>query len=172
MKEMIKPLFNEKDIEKKINALAEKISEDYKGKEICVVAVLKGSVFFLADLLRKIALPMTINFVELKSYKGTETTGEVELKLSTDFDISNKHVLIIEDILDTGITLDYLLKRLELQKPSSIKICVLVEKPARKKIDIKADYVGFTIGDYFIVGYGLDYNEKYRNLPFIGVLET
>ncbi len=172
MKETIKPLFNEKDIEKKVKSIAEKIAEDYKGKELSVVSILKGSVFFLADLLRKIPLPMTINFVELKSYKGTETTGEVEIKLSTDFDISGKDVLIIEDILDTGITLDYLIKRLELQKPASIKVCVLVEKPARKKIDIKANYVGFTIGDYFIVGYGLDYNEKYRNLPFIGVLET
>jgi len=170
MNETITPLFKEEEIAAKVSQLADKINADYKGKQISVLAILKGSVFFLSDLLRRINLPVTINFVELRSYKGTESMGEVKIRFESDFSMEQKNVLIVEDIVDTGITLDYLIKRIELHKPSSIKICTLIEKPSRKKIDIKSDYLGFTIADYYIVGYGLDYNEHYRNLPFIGIL--
>lgn len=171
MKETITPLFKEEEIQYKISQMAEKINADYKDKQICILAILKGSIFFLADLLRKLTVPLTINFVELRSYKGTGSTGEVHVKLESDYNVEQKDVLVVEDILDTCITLDYLIKRLELQKPSSIKICSLIEKPSRKKINIKSDYTGFTIADYFIVGYGLDYEEQYRNLPYIGILQ-
>ena len=170
MNETITPLFKEEEIAAKVSQLADKINADYKGKQISVLAILKGSVFFLADLLRRINVPVTINFVELRSNKGTESMREVKVRFESDFSMEQKNVLIVEDIVDTGITLDYLIKRIELHKPSSIKICTLIEKPSRKKIDIKSDYLGFTIADYYIVGYGLDYNEHYRNLPFIGIL--
>jgi hypoxanthine phosphoribosyltransferase len=170
MKEKINVLYKREVIKEKVKQIAGRINEDYKGKEIYAIGILKGCLFFMADLLREIEVPMTIHFVELRSYKGLESTGEVNIRLSSEVNVEGKDVLIIEDILDTGVTLDYIIKTLEMQKPHSIKACVLIEKPSRRRVNVKADYVGFVIPDYFVVGYGLDYDEYYRNLPYIGVI--
>lgn len=170
MVDKITTLYKREVIIEKIKQIAGRINEDYKGKEIYAIGVLKGCIFFMADLLRYIEVPLTIHFVELRSYKGDKSTGEVSLKLSTDISVEGKEVLIIEDILDTGVTLDYMVRSLEMQRPASVKVCVLIEKPSRRKVKVKADYVGFVIPDYYVVGYGLDYNELYRNLPYIGLI--
>lgn len=170
MIDKITPLYKREVIIEKIKQIASKINEDYKGKEIYAIGVLKGCIFFMADLLRYIEVPLTIHFVELRSYEGDKSTGNVSLKFSTDINVEGKEVLIIEDILDTGVTLDYMIKSIEMQKPALVRVCVLIEKPSRRKVKVKADYVGFVIPDYYVVGYGLDYNELYRNLPYIGLV--
>ncbi len=170
MIDKITPLYKREVIIEKIKQIAGKINEDYKGKEIYAIGILKGCLFFMADLLRHIEVPLTIHFAELRSYEGQQSTGTVSLRLSSDINVEGKDVLIIEDILDTGVTLDYIIKSLEMQKPKSIKVCVLIEKPSRRRVKVKADYIGFVIPDYFVIGYGLDYNEFYRNLPYIGLV--
>ena len=165
-------LFSEEVIRNRVKALGEEISRDYAGKEIVCIGVLKGCFVFMADLVRELNLDCSIDFMAVSSYgSGTVTTGAVKIGKDISANIEDRDVLIIEDILDSGVTLSYLREFLMQRKPASIKICTLFDKPARRRADIKADYVGLVCPDEFIVGYGLDYDEKYRNLPYIGVLK-
>lgn len=165
-------LYDEAVISAKIKALGARISEDYAGKSPFLIGVLKGCFVFMADLARNITLPCDIDFMAVSSYgSGTSTTGAVKITKDLNRDIEGRDVLIIEDILDSGVTLSYLKAYLSNRNPASIKICTLMDKPARRKADITADYTGFVCPDEFVVGYGLDYDEKYRNLPYIGVLK-
>ncbi|MGB9813951.1 MAG: hypoxanthine phosphoribosyltransferase [Thermovenabulum sp.] len=166
-------LISEEEIKAKLKELGKRITEDYKGVDnILLVGVLKGAVLFIADLVRHIDLPLEIDFMAVSSYgASTESSGVVRILKDLEQNIQGKNILIVEDIIDSGLTLSYLYNLLKSRKPADIKICTLLDKPSRRKIDIKVDYVGFEIPDYFVVGYGLDYNEKYRNLPFIGVLK-
>lgn len=165
-------LYSEEVILSKVKELAERISEDYVGKELIVVGVLKGSVVFTSDLIKFISIPCTLDFMAVSSYgNSSETSGVVRILKDLDQDIEGKHVLIVEDIVDTGITLSYLLEYLKARKASSIEIVALLNKEARRKSDISVKYVGFEVPDEFIIGYGIDYAEHYRNLPFIGSLK-
>ena len=164
-------LLTEQQIDDKIGEMAKEISEDYAGKQAILVSILKGSFIFMADLVRKLDIDCTLDFMIVSSY-GTksQSTGAVKIIKDLDIDIENKHIMLVEDILDSGLTLSYIKRILETKKPASLRICTLLDKPGRRTADITADYVGFTIPDKFIVGYGLDYAERYRNLPMIGVL--
>ena len=165
-------LYDEAVMSAKIKELGTRISEDYAGKSPFLIGVLKGCFVFMADLAREITLPCDIDFMAVSSYgSGTSTTGAVKITKDLNRDIEGRDVLIIEDILDSGVTLSYLKAYLSNRNPASIKICTLMDKPARRKADITADYTGFVCPDEFVVGYGLDYDEKYRNLPYIGVLK-
>ena len=165
-------LYSEADIHAKVRELAAAIDRDYAGCSPFLIGVLKGCFVFMADLARAITLPCDIDFMSVSSYgNGTSTTGAVSITKDLSRDIEGRDVLIVEDILDSGVTLSYLKSYLQNRKPASLRICTLLDKPARRRADITADYVGFTCPDSFVVGYGLDYAEKYRNLPFIGVLK-
>ena len=165
-------LYDEATIAAKVREIGARITKDYEGKAPFLVGVLKGCFVFMSDLSKEIDLYCDIDFMAVSSYgSGTTTTGAVQIKKDLSRNIEGRDVIIIEDILDSGVTLSYLTKYLENRKPASIKICTLMDKPARRKTDIKADYIGFECPDEFVVGYGLDYDEKYRNLPFIGVLK-
>lgn len=166
-----KVLYTEEELSEICARLGKQISEDYKGKNLLLVSVLKGSIVFMADLMRNITVPCGVDFMAVSSYDGTKTTGNVKIKLDLDINLNGYDLLLVEDILDSGITLDSLRSMLSLRNPNSIKICTLLDKPERRIATIKADYVGTCVPDEFVVGYGLDYNEKYRNLPFIGVLK-
>lgn len=164
-------LISEEELKQICKKLGEQITRDYQGKKLLVVSVLKGAVVFMADLLREIKCECQIDFIAVSSYSGTKTTGVVKFKKDLDIDPDGMDILIVEDILDSGVTLSYLSSVLMGRNANSIKICTLLDKPANRKADIKADYVGRVVPDAFIIGYGLDYNEKYRNLPYIGILE-
>ena len=166
-------LLSEEELKNIVDRLGEQISKDYKDKKLVLVSVLKGSVIFMADLMRAIKIPCTIDFMSVSSYgSGTKTTGVVKIIKDLDNEVVNgADLLIVEDILDSGVTLSYLMKVLSARNPNSIKICTLIDKPERRKADIKADYKGAEIPDAFVVGYGLDYDEKYRNLPFVGIVK-
>lgn len=164
-------LVSEEEIRQICKRLGEQITRDYQGKKLLVVSVLKGAVVFMADLLREIKCDCTIDFIAVSSYSGTKTTGVVKFKKDLDVDPDGMDILIVEDILDSGVTLSYLISVLMGRNANSIKICTLLDKPSNRKADIKADYVGQVVPDEFIIGYGLDYNEKYRNLPYIGILD-
>ena len=165
-------LFSEEAINKRVKELASRISEDYKGKELLVVGVLKGSVIFAAELIKNITIPCQIDFMAVSSYgDSSETTGVVRILKDLDSEISGKHIIIVEDIVDRGITLNYLSNYLKSRNASSVEIVSLLTKPSRRKVDIDCKYVGFETPDEFLVGYGLDYAEKYRNLPFVGILK-
>ncbi|MEG0895180.1 MAG: hypoxanthine phosphoribosyltransferase [Oscillospiraceae bacterium] len=167
-----KVLLSEEEISAKIKELGETISKDYKGKSLLMVSVLKGSVIFMADLMRAITIPCQIDFMSVSSYgSGVKTSGVVKIIKDLDVQLEGKDLLIVEDILDSGKTLEYLKSILTERKPNSIKICTLLDKPERRQVDIFADYKGFHVPDKFVVGYGLDYDEKYRNLPYIGILK-
>ncbi len=165
-------LISEAQIHDKVAELGERISADYAGRAVTLVSVLKGSLPFMADLMRAIRIPVQIDLMEVSSYGGatTETSGLVRILKDLSSSIAGKDVLIVEDIIDTGLTLNYLLRYLRGKNPDSLRICALLDKPARRLVEIPIDYLGFTIPDEFVVGYGLDYGEFYRNLPFIGVL--
>ncbi len=166
-------LFSKEDLNEICNRLGKEISNDYKGKELVLVGMLKGATLFMADLIRKIDIPCYIDFMEASSYVGTKNSGgEVKINKYLRNDIKGMDVLIVEDILESGFTLDTVVKILEKQNPKSLKICTLLDKPESRKVkNIKADYVGAKIPkDKFVIGYGFDYNEKYRNLPFVGVM--
>ncbi len=163
-------LISEEELKSICIRLGEQITRDYQGKKLLVVSVLKGAVVFMSDLLREIKCDCVIDFIAVSSYSGTKTTGVVKFKKDLDVDPDGMHILIVEDILDSGITLSYLSGVLKGRNAESIKICTLLDKPENRKADIKADYVGKVIPDAFVVGYGLDYDEKYRNLPYVGVL--
>ena len=161
-----KVLLSEEQLSQKIAELGEEISKDYQGKEIVAICVLKGAILFMADLARAVKVPMALDFMAVSSYgNGTSTSGTVRILKDLDNSIEGKHVLVVEDIIDSGVTLKYLLKNLKSRKPASIKLCTLLNKPERRRVEVDIDYCGFTVPDYFLVGYGLDYAEKYRNLP-------
>ena len=165
-------LISEEQIRAKVAELGRQISEDYSDQAVTLVSVLKGSLPFMADLMRAISIPVQIDLMEVSSYGGatTESSGLVRILKDLSSSIAGKDVLIVEDIIDTGLTLNYLLRYLRGKNPSSLRICALLDKPARRLVEIPIDYRGFTIPDEFVVGYGLDFGEFYRNLPFIGVL--
>ena len=165
-------LISEEQIRAKVAELGGQLSADYAGRSVTLVSVLKGSLPFMADLMRQISVPVTIDLMEVSSYGGqsTETSGLVRILKDLSASIEDKDVVIVEDIIDTGLTLNYLVRYLRGKNPRSLRICALLDKPARRLVDIAIDYRGFTIPDQFVVGYGLDYGEFYRNLPFIGVL--
>lgn len=165
-------LFSQEDIQRMVERLGEAISKDYEGKKLLLVSILKGSVIFMADIMRHITLPARIDFMTVSSYgSGTQTKGNVKILKDLDIDPKGYDLLIIEDILDSGRTLASLMDILTLRNPKSIRICTLFDKPERREADIKADYFGAVVPNAFIVGYGLDYDEKYRNLPFVGILK-
>lgn len=173
MKEDIKEvLFSSDTLSEKVRELAERVSNDYKGKDLVVVGILKGSVIFAAELIKNISIPCEIDFMAVSSYgNSTETSGVVRILKDLDSGIEGKDILIVEDIVDTGTTLKYLLQYLKARKANSIEIVALLNKPARRKVDLNVKYIGFEVPDAFIVGYGIDYAEKYRNLPYIGILK-
>lgn len=169
--ENIRTLITAEAIADKVRELGAKISEDYRGQELVLVPVLNGSFIFAADLARAIDVPLEIDFFGCSSYEGSSTTGVVKTTLDLSSPIEGKHVIVVEDIVDTGLTMSYMLENLETRHPASLKLASLLHKPARTKVPIEIDYLGFTIEDVFAIGYGLDYDEKYRNLPYLGVLE-
>jgi len=163
-------LITSAQLDERIRQLGNQITQDYQGKKLLLISILKGSVVFLSDLMRKIKLPLEIDFMCISSYQNSmQSSGEVKILKDLSRNIENYHVLIVEDILDTGITLSYLVPKLLDRRPESLKICTLLDKPSRRRVPVQADYVGFRIDDRFIVGYGLDYAENYRNLDYIGV---
>lgn len=165
-------LFTQEKIASIVRNMGRQISEDYRGKNLFMVSVLKGSLMFMADLMRAIDIPCSIDFLSVSSYgSGTVSSGEVRILKDLDSSLEGKDLLIVEDILDSGATLSFLLKNLEARRPASIRLCTFLDKPERRKVDIHPDYAGAEVPDKFIVGYGLDYAEKYRNLPYIGVLK-
>lgn len=165
-------LFTEAELNERISELGEQITADYEGKSLIVVGILKGSNIFTSDLVRKINLPLKMDFMAVSSYgSSTESTGVVKILKDLDRDIDGEHVLIVEDIVDSGLTLKYLKEILLTRNPASVRICTLLDKPARRKENIKPDYLGYEVPDEFIVGYGIDYAERYRNLPFVGILK-
>jgi hypoxanthine phosphoribosyltransferase len=165
-------LLTEEELRAKVAELGARIGADYAGRELTLVSVLKGSLPFMADLMREIPIPVRIDLMEVSSYGGTatESSGLVRILKDLSASIEHEHVLIVEDIIDTGLTLNYLVRYLRGKNPASLRICTLLDKPARRLVEIPVDYVGFTIPDQFVVGYGLDYGEIYRNLKFVGVL--
>ncbi|SET41572.1 hypoxanthine phosphoribosyltransferase [[Clostridium] polysaccharolyticum] len=172
MADKISVLISEKDVEQRIQELADQITKEYAGKEVHLICVLKGSIFFTCELAKKIPLPVTFDFMSVSSYGNqTESSGRVRIIKDLDEPIDGKDVIVIEDIIDSGRTLSYLMDMLSARKPASLKLCTLLDKPDRRVTDVKVDYVGFEIPDKFVVGYGLDYVQKYRNLPYIGVVE-
>lgn len=166
-----KILITEEQLEKRISELGRQITDEYKDKKLLLLSILKGSVVFLSDLMREIDLPLEIDFMCVSSYQNsTKSSGNVRILKDLTKDIKDYSVLIVEDILDTGMTLSYLIPELLDRNPESLRICTLLDKPSRRKVPLKADYVGFQIENHFIVGYGLDYAEQYRNLKYIGII--
>ena len=172
MEDIQEVLFTERQIAVMVEQVGQQISQDYKDKNLLLVSVLKGSVVFMADLMRSISIPAKIDFMATSSYgAGTKTSGVVKIIKDLDIPLSGYDIVLVEDILDSGKTLNYLMELLRDRNPRSLQVCALFDKPERREVDVKAAYVGSVIPDAFIVGYGLDYDEKYRNLPFVGVLK-
>ncbi|MGE5444204.1 MAG: hypoxanthine phosphoribosyltransferase [Ignavibacteriales bacterium] len=164
-------LITEEEIKRRVKELGEEISRDYKGKDLVIVAVLRGAIVFLCDLIREISIPITLDFLSISSYSGQTQTGVVRILKDLDESIEDRHVILVEDIIDTGLTLNYILKTLKARRPADIRVCALLDKKARRIVDVRIDYVGFEIPDEFVVGYGMDYGQRYRSLPFIGILK-
>lgn len=172
MQEHIRVLLSEQEVDRRIREIGEQISRDYAGKSIHMVCVLKGGSFFMCELAKRITVPVSLDFMSVSSYGGnTRSSGVVKIVKDLDEPLQGKDVLVVEDIVDSGRTLSYLLEMLQDRKPASLRLCTLLDKPDRRVIDVKVDYTGFKIPDEFVVGYGLDYDQKYRNLPYIGVVE-
>ncbi|MDR3287798.1 MAG: hypoxanthine phosphoribosyltransferase [Peptococcaceae bacterium] len=170
--DVAKILINQEQLRERVTQLGAELTRDYAGKKLMLVGILKGAVLFMADLMREIRLPLAYDFMAVSSYgAATVTSGVVRILKDLDSSVENTHVLIVEDIIDTGLTLKYLTETLEARQPLSVKIVTLLDKPTRRKLDVRPDYNGFVIPDEFVVGYGLDYNGNYRNLPYIGVLQ-
>ncbi len=166
-------LIEEDRLQARIRELGRELSADYEGRELLLVGVLKGAVFFMADLMRSLSVPCEIDFMAISSYgASTGSSGVVRILKDLDINIENRHVLVVEDIIDSGLTLSYLLRNLESRKPASLEICALLTKPSRREIDVRVRYVGFEIPNKFVIGYGLDFAERYRNLPYVGVLHS
>ena len=172
MAETIRELVSEEEVEKRVCELGRQISEDYAGRQVHLICVLKGGVFFMCELAKRITVPVSMDFMRVSSYgDGTASSGVVKSAKDLDESLEGKDVLIVEDIIDSGRTLSYLIQILEKRGPKSLKLCTLLDKPERRVKPVTVDYVGFNIPDEFVVGYGLDYAQKYRNLPYIGVVE-
>lgn len=172
MSERVEVLINEEAVEARIKELAEQISKDYEGKDLHIICILKGSVFFTCELAKRITIPVTLDFMSVSSY-GSDTKSSGVIKIAKDLDesILERDILVIEDIVDSGNTLSYLLDMLKNRQPKSMKLCTLLDKPDRRRKPVHVDYTGFQIPDEFVVGYGLDYAQKYRNLPYVGVVK-
>ena len=172
MAERIRVMIPEAEVDAKIEELGKKISEDYAGKQVHLICILKGSVFFMCELAKRITVPVSLDFMSVSSYgDGTKSSGIVKIAKDLDETLEGKHVIVIEDIIDSGRTLSYLMEVLGKRNPRSLKLCTLLDKPDRRVTEVQVDYVGFEIPDEFVVGYGLDYAQNYRNLPYIGVVE-
>ena len=172
MSEHIRVLLPEEEVDARIQAMGEQISRDYEGKQVHLICVLKGGSFFLCELAKRITVPVSLDFMAVSSYgSGTESKGVVKIVKDLDDPIKDKDVLVVEDIVDSGRTLNYLLEMLRGRGPKSLRLCTLLDKPERRVVDVDVDYTGFQIPDEFVVGYGLDYDQRYRNLPYIGVVE-
>jgi hypoxanthine phosphoribosyltransferase len=172
MAERIEVLLTEEEIDKRIQEIGNQISQDYAGKQVHLVCVLKGGSFFMCELAKRITVPVSIDFMSVSSYGGdTESSGVVRIVKDLDEPLTDRHVIVIEDIVDSGRTLSYLLDMLRSRGPLDVKLCTLLDKPDRRVVDVKVDYTGFEIPDEFVVGYGLDYDQKYRNLPYIGMVK-
>ena len=172
MAEHIKVLLSEEEVQERIRVIGEQISEAYAGKEIHMICVLKGGVFFMCELAKRITVPVSLDFMAVSSYGGdTKSSGVVKIVKDLDESIQGKDVLVVEDIVDSGRTLSYLMEMLRDRGPASLQLCTLLDKPDRRVIPVEVNYTGFTIPDEFVVGYGLDYAQKYRNLPYIGIVE-
>ena len=172
MSEKIKVLLSEEEVDSRIKQIAAKVSKDYAGKEIHLICVLKGGVFFTCELAKRITIPVTIDFMSVSSYGNSrESSGIVKIAKDLDEPILDKEVLVVEDIIDSGKTLNHLKPMLESRNPASLHLCTLLSKPDRREVDVPVKYIGFEVPDEFVVGYGLDYAQKYRNLPYIGVAE-
>ena len=170
--DVAKVLFTREEIAEKVKSLANQLKSAYEGKNPLILCILKGSLIFTADLVRELDFPCTIDFMQVSSYgQGAKSSGQLKVKKDMDTDINGRDVIIVEDILDTGVTLSNLVPELERRGAKSVALCVFLNKEARRRVDIKADYVGYDIENEFVIGYGLDYDEKYRNLPYIGVLK-
>ena len=166
-----KVLIDADRLQERIRELGRELSQDYAGRELLLVGVLKGAVFFMADLMRNLSVPCEIDFMAISSYgAATDSSGVVRILKDLDINIEGRHVLVVEDIIDSGLTLSYLLRNLESREPASLEICALLTKPDRREIDVTVRYVGFEIPNEFVIGYGLDFAERYRNLPYVGVL--
>lgn len=171
-KDICKVFYSTEDLQEACKRLGEQITKDYEGKDLLAVAILNGAAIFFTDLIRQIDLPLDIDFMAVSSYgAGTSSSGKIKMIKDLNSDIAGRDVLIVEDILDTGRTLKHLVELLKTRGPASLKLAALLDKPARRVEDIHADYIGYTIPDAFVVGYGLDYAEKYRNLPYVGILD-
>ena len=172
MAEKINVLFSEEEVDARIRQMGEQISRDYAGREVHLICVLKGGSFFMCELAKRITVPVYLDFMSVSSY-GSETKSSGVVKIVKDLDapLAGKDVIVVEDIVDTGHTLSYLLEMLKGREPASLKLCTLLDKPDRREVEVPVDYTGFVIPDKFIVGYGLDYDQKYRNLPYIGTVE-
>lgn len=167
-----KVLIDEESIRKRVKELGEEIAKDYRGKDLMVIGILKGAVIFMSELVQNIDFPVKMDFMAVSSYgKASVSTGEVRINKDLDYSVENKDLLIVEDIIDSGYTLSYLIDNLKKRGANSVKICTFLDKPERRKVDIKVDYMGFEVPDDFIVGYGLDYAEMYRNLPYVAALK-
>ena len=172
MAERIEVLLTEEEVDKRIQEIGDQISRDYAGKSVHLVCVLKGGSFFMCELAKRITVPVSIDFMSVSSYGGdTKSSGVVRIVKDLDESLKDKHVIVIEDIVDSGRTLSYLLDMLRSRGPVDVRLCTLLDKPDRRVVDVKVDYTGFEIPDEFVVGYGLDYDQKYRNLPYIGMLK-
>ncbi|MBU2700671.1 hypoxanthine phosphoribosyltransferase [Sporomusaceae bacterium BoRhaA] len=172
LEDVEKILVSQEDLAKRVEQLGQEITKDYAGQEILMIGVLRGAAIFMADLSRAIKVPVALDFMAVSSYgHSTSSSGVVRIIKDLDEDVKGKHVLIVEDIIDSGLTLKYLIDYIKSRDPQSVKICTLLNKPDRRKVEVPIAYNGFTIPDYFVVGFGLDYAEKYRNLPFIGILK-
>ncbi|MDE6016049.1 MAG: hypoxanthine phosphoribosyltransferase [Acetatifactor sp.] len=172
MAEHVRVLLSEKEVDDRIQAIGDQISRDYAGKQVHLVCVLKGGSFFMCELAKRITVPVSLDFMSVSSYgKDTKSSGVVKIVKDLDESIKDKDVLVVEDIVDSGRTLSYLLEMLGDRGPASLRLCTLLDKPERRVVNVKVDYTGFEIPDEFVVGYGLDYDQRYRNLPYIGVVE-
>ena len=164
-------LIDEDRLQERIRELGRELSQDYAGRELLLVGVLKGAVFFMADLMRELSVPCEIDFMAISSYgASTDSSGVVRILKDLDINIEGRHVLVVEDIIDSGLTLSYLVRNLESREPASLQVCALLTKPERREIDVDVRYVGFEIPNRFVIGYGLDFGERYRNLPYVAVL--
>lgn len=172
MGEHIKVLLSEEEVDARIQAIGEQISKDYAGKQVHLVCVLKGGSFFMCELAKRISVPVSLDFMSVSSYgSDTKSSGVVKIVKDLDESLKDKDVIVVEDIVDSGRTLSYLIEMLRDRGPKSLRLCTLLDKPDRRVVNVKVDYTGFVIPDEFVVGYGLDYDQKYRNLPYIGVVE-
>ena len=172
MAEHIRIFLTEEEVDKKIQEMGEQISRDYAGKQVHLICILKGGSFFMCELAKRITVPVSLDFMSVSSYGGdTKSSGVVKIVKDLDDAIQGKDVIVVEDIIDSGRTLSYLMEMFENRNPASLKLCTLLDKPDRRVVDVDVDYTGFSIPDEFVVGYGLDYDQKYRNLPYIGIVE-